>query len=70
MNPPFHEAGVEDRLLGQTFIRRAAAMLRKGGTCRLVANIGMPYEAVLNEVFKTVTPLGQANGYKLFEARR
>ena len=70
MNPPFHEAGVEDRVLGQSFIRRAAAMLRKGGTCRLVANIGMPYEAVLNEAFSQVTPFGQAHGYKLFEARK
>ncbi|MDR3508312.1 MAG: methyltransferase [Caulobacteraceae bacterium] len=70
MNPPFHDAGAEDRRLGQTFIRRAAAMLKKGGTCRLVANIGMPYEAILAECFKTVTPLGQRQGYKLFEARK
>lgn len=70
MNPPFHDAGAEDRNLGQTFIRRAAAMLRKGGTLRLVANIGMPYEATLAETFKTVTPLGQVNGYKLIEARK
>jgi 16S rRNA (guanine1207-N2)-methyltransferase len=70
MNPPFHDAGVEDRTLGQTFIRRAAAMLRRGGTCRLVANVGMPYEAVLNECFAAVTPLGQAHGYKLIEARK
>jgi 16S rRNA (guanine1207-N2)-methyltransferase len=70
MNPPFHDAGAEDRTLGQTFIRRAGAMLRKGGTVRLVANIGMPYEATLAEVFKTVTPLGQVHGYKLIEARK
>ncbi|HEY2659392.1 MAG TPA: methyltransferase [Caulobacteraceae bacterium] len=70
MNPPFHAAGVEDRSLGQTFIRRAAAALKRGGTCRLVANIGMPYEAVLAECFSAVKPLGQQNGYKLFEARK
>jgi 16S rRNA (guanine1207-N2)-methyltransferase len=70
MNPPFHDAGVEDRTLGQTFVRRAAAMLRRGGLCRLVANVGMPYEAVLGECFASVTPLGQARGYKLFEARK
>jgi 16S rRNA (guanine1207-N2)-methyltransferase len=70
MNPPFHDAGAEDRILGQTFIRRAAAMLRRGGVCRLVANVGMPYEAVLNECFAAVTPLGDVRGYKLFEARK
>jgi 16S rRNA (guanine1207-N2)-methyltransferase len=70
MNPPFHESGTEDRTLGQTFIRRAAAMLHRGGTCRLVANIGMPYEAVLDECFAHVTPLGQKTGYKLIEARK
>jgi 16S rRNA (guanine1207-N2)-methyltransferase len=70
MNPPFHDAGAEDRTLGQTFIRRAGAMLRKGGVLRLVANIGMPYEATLAEAFKTVTPIGQAHGYKLIEARK
>ena len=70
MNPPFHAAGAEDRSLGQTFIRRAAGVLRKGGICRLVANIGMPYEAVLEECFNTVKPLGQVQGFKLFEARK
>ena len=70
MNPPFHFGGREDRGLGQTFIRQAAAALRKGGTLRLVANIGMPYEAVLRECFKAVTPLSQTGGYKLLEARK
>ncbi len=70
MNPPFHAAGSEDRSLGQTFIRRAAAVLKRGGLCRLVANIGMPYEAVLAECFSAVKPLGQQHGYKLFEARK
>lgn len=70
MNPPFHDAGAEDRTLGQTFIRRAGAMLRKGGVLRLVANVGMPYEATLAEAFKTVTPLGQVHGYKLIEAKK
>ncbi len=70
MNPPFHAGGTEDRSLGQTFIRRAASALRRGGVCRLVANIGMPYEAVLAECFSAVQPLGQGRGYKLFEARK
>lgn len=70
MNPPFHEGGGEDKHLGQTFIATAAAMLRKGGVCRLVANIALPYEAALERSFATVTPLARGGGYKVFEARR
>ncbi|WP_091741849.1 class I SAM-dependent methyltransferase [Phenylobacterium immobile] len=70
MNPPFHDGGSEDKALGQAFIRAAAAMLRAGGTLRLVANRHLPYEAVLREAFAAVTPIGDAQGYKLYEARR
>jgi 16S rRNA (guanine1207-N2)-methyltransferase len=37
MNPPFHDGGTEDKALGQRFIVRAHAALRKGGTLWLVA---------------------------------
>ena len=70
MNPPFHDGGTEDRLLGQTFIRQAAAMLRKGGTLWLVANRHLPYEAVLDEAFKSWTPHGDTGAYKVIEARK
>lgn len=70
MNPPFHDDGEEDRGLGQAFIRRAAAMLRRGGVLRLVANIGLPYEATLAESFDQARRLEQAGGYKVLEARR
>ncbi|MGY2048024.1 methyltransferase [Methylobacterium sp. JK268] len=69
-NPPFHHEGGEDQGLGQAFIRRAAELLRPGGTVWLTANQHLPYEAVLAEAFRQVTPRGSANGYKLFEARR
>ncbi|HZC16663.1 MAG TPA: methyltransferase [Caulobacteraceae bacterium] len=70
MNPPFHLGAREDRGLGQTFIARAAAMLRKGGVCRMVANVGLPYEAALGQSFSRVAALGQGRGYKLFEGVR
>jgi 16S rRNA (guanine1207-N2)-methyltransferase len=70
MNPPFHLDGAEDRTLGQLFIRRAAAMLRRGGLCRLVANVALPYETPLREAFAAVTLLDQAHGYKVYEARK
>jgi 16S rRNA (guanine1207-N2)-methyltransferase len=70
MNPPFHDGGSEDRVLGQTFIRQAAALLRRSGTLWLVANRHLPYEAVLGEVFKTATPRGDTGAYKVIEARK
>lgn len=70
MNPPFHDGGTEDKQLGQTFIRQAANALRRSGTLWLVANRHLPYEKVLAEVFKVVTPRVDTGGYKIFEARR
>ena len=68
MNPPFHDAGTEDRQLGQTFIRQAASLLRKGGTLWLVANRHLPYEALLTELFRTATPRVDQGGFKVIEA--
>ena len=70
MNPPFHDGGAEDKTLGQTFIRRAAESLRNGGQLWLTANRHLPYEAVLKPLFKQVTVVAEASGYKIFEARK
>jgi 16S rRNA (guanine1207-N2)-methyltransferase len=70
MNPPFHEAGGENRSLGQGFIEKAAQALRKGGQCWLVANRHLPYEAVLARNFASVRMAGEAEGYKILEARK
>lgn len=70
MNPPFHDAGAEDRGLGQAFVHRAAAILRPGGACWLVANRHLPYEAALTDAFKSVRLDIEAGGYKVYEARR
>jgi len=69
-NPPFHDGGAEDRRLGQAFIVKAAAMLKKGGTLWLVANRHLPYEAGLKAAFKRVTPVTDGGGYKLFEVMK
>lgn len=69
MNPPFHDGGTEDQMLGQVFIRRAAESLRPGGTLWLTANTHLPYEAPLNAAFKSVTLKASAGGYKIYEAR-
>jgi 16S rRNA (guanine1207-N2)-methyltransferase len=68
MNPPFHDGGAEDKALGQAFIRKAAAMLKKGGVLWMVANRHLPYEAELNTAFAKVRPVADKGGYKVFEA--
>ena len=67
-NPPFHDGGEENRGLGQAFIRKAAALLRRGGVAWVVANRHLPYEAELTLAFAKVRPVVEAGGYKLFEA--
>jgi 16S rRNA (guanine1207-N2)-methyltransferase len=70
MNPPFHDGGTEDKSLGQTFIRRAAEALRNGGHLWLTANRHLPYETVLKPLFKRVTPVIEAGGFKIIEAQK
>lgn len=70
MNPPFHDGGREDRDLGVTFVRTASRLLRKGGTCWLVANKHLPYEAALAEAFARTQVHTETGGYKIVEARK
>lgn len=69
-NPPFHDIGIEDRDLGQGFIRRAHQLLRPGGVLWVVANRHLPYEAVLSGLFARVTARGEGAGFKVYEARK
>lgn len=70
MNPPFHDAGAEDKALGQAFIRRAHAVLRKGGVLWLVANRHLPYEGVLGDLFGKAALKAEGGGFKVYEARK
>jgi len=70
MNPPFHDGGAEDRDLGVAFVRAAARLLKKGGTCWLVANRHLPYEAALKDAFARVEVKSETGGYKIVEARK
>ncbi len=69
-NPPFHDAGAENRTLGQAFILRAAASLRTGGALWMVANRHMPYEATLKPAFARLEVVADASGYKIFRAQK
>ncbi|MGA0605050.1 class I SAM-dependent methyltransferase [Phenylobacterium sp. VNQ135] len=70
MNPPFHDGGAEDKGLGQAFIRRGHAVLRKGGVLWLVANRHLPYEAVLGDLFGKAELRAEGGGFKVYEARK
>jgi 16S rRNA (guanine1207-N2)-methyltransferase len=70
MNPPFHDGSAEDRTLGEAFIRRAATLLKPGGSCWLVANRHLPYETHLKTLFSKVRQVEQGDGFKIYEARR
>ncbi len=70
MNPPFHEGRVTDVSLGQAFIAAAASRLKPGGRLLMVANRQLPYETTLKGLFKNVTLLEEANGFKIFDAKK
>lgn len=69
-NPPFHEGRKADPTIGQHFINVAARRLKPGGRLLMVANRNLPYEATLKKAFKTVSVLGEPNGFKIIEAIR
>ncbi len=70
MNPPFHEGGLENQALGQSFIMTAARALKNGGICWLTANRHLPYEAILKPLFRRVTLMAEADGYKIYQAQK
>lgn len=70
MNPPFHTGKKTEATLGQSFIERASAQLKKGGRLYIVANAHLPYEEILREKFAIVRLLTQENGFKVFEAAK
>jgi len=70
MNPPFHDAGWESKALGQRFIETAHRALRKGGVLWMVANIHLPYEAVLEPLFLRAERRDGGGPYKVFEAKK
>jgi 16S rRNA (guanine1207-N2)-methyltransferase len=70
MNPPFHDGGIEDKGLGQAFVRRGHQMVRDGGKVWLVANRHLPYEGVLTPMFSTVNLRADSGGFKVYEAQK
>ena len=70
MNPPFHQGRAADPAIGTTFIENAARTLPSGGRLLLVANINLPYERTLSDLFRSVRRLTERDGFKVLEAVR
>lgn len=70
MNPPFHEGKDSNIGIGQACIETAAKSLRPGGKLWMVANVGLPYEKVLESAFKTCCKKFEGKGYKVFVAEK
>jgi len=70
MNPPFHEGHAAEPSLGQAMIRTAQTALKNGGRLMLVANRGLPYEAVLSELFKDSGEICRNSRFKVLFARK
>ncbi len=68
MNAPFHDAGTEDKALALSFVKRAVTALRQNGVCWLVANRHLPYESIMQPLFKRVGLKIETGGYKIYEA--
>jgi len=64
-NPPFHAGRAADPRLGQEIIAAGARALRHGGRLFVVANRGLPYDAVLADNFATVTRLADNNKFRV-----
>jgi 16S rRNA (guanine1207-N2)-methyltransferase len=69
-NPPFHDAGQEDRQLGLAFLAQAAHALKPEGALWLVANRHLPYEELLRENFHTLELRKEEGIFKVYRATR
>jgi len=67
-NPPFHTERTANTDLGVAFLTTAARNLKPKGQFYCVANRHLPYEAVLNELFRNVAEIGGTSAFKVFQA--
>jgi len=70
MNPPFHQSRSAEPDLGKAMIKAASAAMKPGGRLYLVANRGLPYEAVLKENFSASGETARGGTFKVLWARR
>ncbi|WP_425037906.1 class I SAM-dependent methyltransferase [Primorskyibacter sp. S187A] len=70
MNPPFHEGRKGKPDLGQSFIMKAAEILKPTGQLFMVANRHLPYEDTLAAQFAHVEEMPGDGRFKIFRATR
>ena len=69
-NPPFHSAKGKNIELGKTFIKAAHGALKDAGSLLLVSNIQLPYETLVDSLFKTFSIAAQNKYFKIILAKR
>ena len=70
MNPPFHHGRAADPGLGQAMIGTAAAALKPRGRLLMVANRGLPYEALLKSSFAACETIAEDKAFRVYSAIR
>lgn len=70
MNPPFHAGHRTDVGLGRAFFEAARRVLRPGGTLWAVANVHLPYEGLIDELFDRWEGVTEVDGFKILRAER
>ena len=68
MNPPFHNGREPDPGLGIGFLQAAHRGLAPDGSLWLVANRHLPYDRVLNTLFRSVEEIGGNVAFRLIRA--
>jgi 16S rRNA (guanine1207-N2)-methyltransferase len=70
MNPPFHTGRSGDPDIGKAMIAGAWWLLKPGGRLHLVANVHLPYEIVLADLFAASGQTVREAGFKVLWARK
>lgn len=69
-NPPFHSAEGRNVDLGKNFIKAAHSVLNSTGSLLLVSNIQLPYENLINTLFKNSFIVAKNKYFKIILAKR
>lgn len=67
-NPPFHEGITRTTMVTESLILQAPKYLTTNGELWLVANHGLPYEALLRQTFRSVEVMATTNRFVVWRA--
>ena len=70
MNPPFHIQKQTDISVGIQFIEQAYKALKNSGQLWMVANVHLPYEDTLKNLFAHIEKTYEDKGFKVFIAQK